>query len=140
MGFDVEFTGVELSKRKVEQKGLQHFINNERFIDVMFKNESERFSELNFKIGFRKPSSEFTQPLINNSEAFSNKDSMFSDSTYYVLTKDNILQLREEGFSEDRFKGSKEERFYHMLMSHLCELEDYDDKFKEFYLIMEIYY
>ena len=50
------------------------------------------------------------------------------------------MQLREEGFTEKDFRGSLEERFYHMLMSHLCELEDYEDKFKEFYLIMEIYY
>ena len=140
MGFDVEFTGVELSKRKVENKGLQHYINSERFIDVMFKNDSERFPELNFKVGFRRPSSEFTQLLMSISEVFLNKDDIFSDSTYYVLTRENILQLREEGFNENRFRGSNEERFYHMLMSHLCELGDYDDKFKEFYLIMETYY
>ena len=140
MGIEVVFTGIELSKRKVENKGMQHYINSERFNDVLYKNEYERFNDLNFKISFRRPSSEFTQPLINISETFSNKDSMFPDSTCYVLTKENVLQLREEGFNEDRFKGSKEERFYHMLMSHLCELEDYEDKFREFYLIMEIYY
>lgn len=140
MGIEVVFTGIELSKRKVENKGMQHYINSERFTDELRKNEYERFNDLNFKISFRRPSSEFTQPLINISETFSNKDSMFSDSTYYVLTKEDIIQLREEGFNEDKFRGSAEEKFYHALMYHLCRLEEYDDKFREFYLIMETYY
>lgn len=140
MGLDVEFTGVELSKRKVEQKGLQHFINNERFADELRKNKCERFSELNFNVSFREPSDKFFRPFLDKSKAFLDKDNNFSVTIYYVLTKEDIMQLREEGFNEDRFKGTTEERFYHILMSHLCGLEDYEDKFKEFFLIMEIYY
>lgn len=140
MGLDVEFTGVELSKRKVEQKGLQHFINNERFADELRKNKYERFSELNFNVSFREPSDKFFRPFLDKSTAFLDKDNDLSVTIYYVLTKEDIMQLREEGFTEKDFRGSLEERFYHMLMSHLCELEDYEDKFKDFYLIMEIYY
>ncbi|EKI4464038.1 hypothetical protein PCV68_001016 [Staphylococcus pseudintermedius] len=133
MGLDFEVVGVTLSKRKVEQKGLQHFVNNFRYIDVLKKNKYEEF---NFEIDFRRPDY-LMDLLLRDAEEY--RDSINEDyEGIYVLTKDKIIDLINSEMNEQTFKNSNDRSYYHSLMSYICDLAEYDSKHNDFYMFMLI--
>ncbi|ENJ4009097.1 hypothetical protein AB1D30_002107 [Staphylococcus pseudintermedius] len=133
MGLDFEVVGVTLSKRKVEQKGLQHFVDKFRYKDLLKKNKHEEF---NFEIDFRRPDY-LMDLLLRDAEVHCDNANEDSEGVY-VLTKDKIIDLMNSEINEQTFKTSNDRSYYHSLMSHICDLEKYNNKHYDFYMFMFI--
>ncbi|MGI4563157.1 hypothetical protein ACR2XK_26405, partial [Klebsiella pneumoniae] len=88
MGLDFEVIGVTLSNRKVEQKGLQHFINNARYRHILEKNYYKGF---NFEDDFRKPGY-FMDLLLRDAETYYDEFEEWCEGVF-VLTKDKLVNL-----------------------------------------------
>ena len=131
MGLDFIVEGVTLSKRKIEQKGLQHFINDNRYYNYMDKNH-----ELNFETSFRKPD-EFMDILVKNATRYFDENYEY-DEGKYVLTQNQLIELIDNSFNEEMFKYSDDECNYYHFMSMVCNVRKYNNKFCDFYLIMRI--
>ena len=131
MGLDFIVEGVTLSKRKVEQKGLQHFINDNRYYNYIDKNH-----ELNFETSFRKPD-EFMGILVQNATKYYDENYEY-DEGKYVLTQNQLIELIDNSFNEEMFKYSDDEYNYYHFMSMVCDARKYNNKFYDFYLIMRI--
>ena len=134
MGLDFEVIGVTLSKRKVEQKGLQHFINNSKYRNQLEKNYYQRF---NFEDDFRKPGY-FMDLLLRDTEKYYDKFDELGDEGAYVLTHEKLINLLESEFNEKTFKHTYDLEYYYRLMTYLCNIEHHNNKFYNFYLIMRI--
>ena len=131
MGLDFIVEGVTLSKRKVEQKGLQHFINDNRYYNYIDKNH-----ELNFETSFRKPD-EFMGILVQNATKYYDENYEY-DEGKYVLTQNQLIELIDNSLNEEMFKYSDDEYNYYHFMSMVCDARKYNNKFYDFYLIMRI--
>ena len=131
MGLDFIVEGVTLSKRKVEQKGLQHFINDNRYYNYIDKNH-----ELNFETSFRKPD-EFMSILVQNATKYFDENYEY-DEGKYVLTQSQLIELIDNSFNEEMFKYTDDEENYYHFMSLVCDVRKYNSKFYDFYLIMRI--
>ena len=131
MGLDFIVEGVTLSKRKVEQKGLQHFINDGRYYNYMDKGY-----ELNFETSFRKPG-EFMNILTRNSTKYFDENYEY-DEGKYILTQNQLIELINNSFNEEMFKYTDDEANYYHFMSMVCDVRKYSNKFYDFYLIMRI--
>ena len=131
MGLDFIIKGVTLSKRKVEQKGLQHFINDSRYYNYLDENY-----ELNFETSFRKPD-EFMGILVQNATKYYDENYEY-DEGKYVLTQNQLIELIDNSFNEEMFKYSDDEYNYYHFMSMVCDARKYNNKFYDFYLIMRI--
>ena len=131
MGLDFIVEGVTLSKRKVEQKGLQHFINDSRYYNSIDENH-----ELNFKTSFRKPD-EFMSILVQNATKYFDENFEY-DEGKYVLTQNQLIELIDNRFNEEMFKYTDDEANYYHFMSMVCDVRRYSNKFYDFYLIMRI--
>ena len=131
MGLDFIVEGVTLSKRKVEQKGLQHFINDNRYYNYIDKNH-----ELNFETAFRKPD-EFMDILVQNATKYYDENYKY-DEGKYVLTQNQLIELIDNRFNEEMFKYTDDEGNYYHFMSMVCDVRKYNNKFYDFYLIMRI--
>ena len=92
MGLDFIVEGVTLSKRKVEQKGLQHFINDNRYYNYIDENH-----ELNFETSFRKPD-EFMSILVQNATEYYDENYEY-DEGKYVLTQNQLVELIDNSFN-----------------------------------------
>ncbi|AAX92188.1 hypothetical protein [Staphylococcus phage Stab21] len=133
MGLDFEVIGVTLSNRKVEQKGLQHFINNARYRHILEKNYYKGF---NFEDDFRKPGY-FMDLLLRDAETYYDEFEEWCEGVF-VLTKDKLVNLMKNEFNEKTFKGTHDAEYYYRLMSHIYNVEQYEGKFYDFYLIMSV--
>ena len=131
MGLDFIVEGVTLSKKKVEQKGLQHFINDNRYYNCIGKNH-----ELNFETSFRKPD-DFMSILVQNATEYYDEDYEY-DEGKYVLTQNQLIELIDNRFNEEMFKYTDDEGNYYHFMSLVCDVRKYNNKFYDFYLIMRI--
>ena len=131
MGLDFIIEGVTLSKRKVEQKGLQHFINDGRYYNYIDENH-----ELNFETAFRKPD-EFMDILVQNATKYYDENYKY-DEGKYVLTQNQLIEFIDNSFNEEMFKYTDDEGNYYHFMSMVCDVRKYNNKFYDFYLIMRI--
>lgn len=131
MGLDFCIYGVTLSKRKVENKGLQHFINNGKIEKI-----ADEHFQLHFDLYFRRPD-ELMSVLLKDTKVYYDEKNEWCEG-FHVLNQKQVLNLMKTVLKEENFIGTYDEGHYYALMSRLYELRNYKNKFNDFYLVMYI--
>lgn len=127
MGMDFFVTGATLNKQKLEAKGFQFFINDEKYYHSRY---------MDFTLDFRKPR-ELMQVLYKDAVTYQDEHSPLElRNDIMVLSSEKIKELVKNELSEEWFKDKIDLPYYYKLMEELIKYIDNDN----FYLFMEASY
>lgn len=133
-------TGFTILKKKINKKGLNHYLQDFRYKSVA---KEKKYDALNFIKNYRKPGY-FMDILLNNAHKYSYERELDEYKHYhevYYYTREEIVDLinnTNNNFDELSF-DILDRKYYYDLMSELIDVLDmYKPDKVDFYLVMEI--